>query len=136
MARTKEQRSWDTFKAHIDGRQILTVRVENMVGNATPDVIAVNRKGVTFWIENKAIGRFPVRAATPVLGSAFEPGQLSFARAWMNKGGYSFVLLRVDQAYYLLDPRLPLEEQNTHELCEHALAATKSRIIEYLEDME
>lgn len=110
------------------------MRVENLIGNSTPDVLCINRRGVVFWIENKALEAWPVRAETKPLRTAFEPGQLAFGRDWRNWRGLSFVLLRVGLEYYLLNPDDPLDSMTKHELMTLSMNG-KKEIIEYLEGL-
>lgn len=135
MARTPEQRSWDTFSAAIDRRKIWAQRVENMALNSMPDVVCTNRRGAVFWIENKAINGWPSRDSTTPLRNAFQPGQLAWARQWKEWSGNSFVLLRVGLEYYLLDPADNLQVMTKYDIIGHAIEQGKKEIIEYLENL-
>jgi hypothetical protein len=138
MARTPEQKSWDTFSKALVGR-IRYERIENSVRSAMPDVIAQNRMGVSFWIENKAIAAWPARASTLPLRGRFERGQLGFLRAWMSWGGRGYVLLRVgegnDSTYLLLNPLAPLDKMTREELARAIIANGKDNIIAFLEKL-
>jgi hypothetical protein len=134
LARTKEQRAWDNFSGSIDRRRLRPLRVENLVGDGTPDVICINRQGSSFWIENKALDDWPKRASTHPLKVAFEPGQLPFAREWIEWGGHAFVLLRVAvHDWLLLDPFQPLPEMTKDELVAKSVRIGKDEIIKFLE---
>lgn len=136
MARTKEQRAWDNFSGSIDRRRIRPLRVENLVGDGTPDVICINRQGSAFWIENKALDAWPKRDTTYPLKGAFEPGQLPFAREWTDWRGWAFVLLRVAvKDWLLLDPMQPLEELTRFELESNAIRIGRDAIMKYLEEL-
>lgn len=141
MSRTKEQRGWDTFSAGIDPSKIKWHRIENLYsGDAMPDVYAINRNGFSFWIENKAIDDWPVRASTCPLRNAFEPGQLAWGRQQRFWRGHSYVLLRVGSGraseYLLLNPEHDLEEMRKDGLLASAFVVGKKAIIEYLEVMK
>lgn len=134
MSRTKEQKAWDAFKAGVDPRQIRALRIENLYsGEGMPDVLCQNRHSSVFWLEFKALDSWPVRDGTKPLKSAFEPGQIAFARSWINWGGWSFVVLRVGLDFYLLDPEDNLTEMTRHDIIGHAVREGKKEIIEYLE---
>lgn len=135
MSRLKEQRSWDTFKRSIRESHLKCERIE-ATADRIPDVIALNKNGASFWIENKALDDWPKRADTHVLANAFEPGQLSFLREWAQWGGTAFVLLRVDLTYLLLNPLNPIEECGKAQLMREALETDKAHIITYLEEYE
>lgn len=134
MARLPEQRAWDNFKPATVGR-FKAHRVENQLGNGMPDVICINKQGTVFWIENKALLNWPVRAATLPMAKKFEPGQLGFMREWQGRGGKAFVLLRVEKVYYLLNPKLDLEGLTADQLKRLATATTKESILQYLETL-
>jgi len=133
MARTKEQRSWDTFSKAIDPKSLKCIRIENLYSDGIPDVIVQNRRGATIWIENKALDCWPVRATTKPLRTAFEAGQLAFGRDWINWGGHAFVLLRVGLDYFLLDPACDLKDLTRDEIETGAVSVGKQEIIGYLE---
>jgi hypothetical protein len=73
MARHKEQKLYDRFKDRATGR-LLFHRIENLMMNGMSDMIVQNKKGVTAWVENKAIEAWPVRANTVALRNAFQRG--------------------------------------------------------------
>lgn len=150
MSRLPEQKAWDNFSKSIDGSRLTFHRVENLIGNGMPDVVAVNENAITFWVENKAITDWPARFSTkPLASGVFEPGQLGWARAWKWKGGRSYVLLRVESeikgavgkprkdveppfCFYLLDPVNKIEEMTRGELIFSAVAKGKPEILEYM----
>jgi hypothetical protein len=135
MAKNKEQLAWESFSKDVDPREIKYHRIENLVGNGMPDVIAVNRKEVTFFIENKALHGWPKRERTVPLLNAFERGQLPFMREWISKGGKAFVLLRVGSGeYLLLNPVDPLENMTRTDLILMSFADGKKECLEYLYD--
>lgn len=135
MARFKEQKAYDAFKKHAEGRLDLN-RIENMVGEAMPDVIAINRGGVVFWLELKALEAWPARATTMPLRGKFEKGQLGFLCSWRTGWkGHAFVLLRVGRVYLLLRPFMDLDKTYTKADIEGAamVYGTPNEIIEFLE---
>jgi hypothetical protein len=129
--RSREVWAWNTFSKGINGN-LITERVENLCGNGMPDVVCQNSNGVTFWIENKDIEFWPKRPTTVVMSRTFEPGQLGWARQWNWRGGYSFVLARIEMEYYLFDPSKKIEEMTRHELVACAIRIGKADILEYL----
>lgn len=135
MARTPEQRSWDTFSGYINTARIFHKRVENMVSDGMSDVVAINRKGTTFWIENKALEIWPARPDTLPLAKRFEPGQMPFMRQWCQWGGNAFVLLRAESEYYLLDPLRDPRPMTSKEIIDSSVRIGRASIIEYLENV-
>lgn len=101
-ARYKEQRMWDRLKEAALFK-LRMWRVENQL-QKLPDVIGVNPHGVTFWLELKALDKWPARDSTLPLKNAFEKGQIPFSRDWGMWKGHAFVLLRVGTyEWYLYD---------------------------------
>ncbi|QOV06267.1 DNA helicase [Burkholderia phage Maja] len=140
MARKKEQLLYDRFKDKAENR-LLFHRIENLMMNGMPDMIVQNRRGVTAWVENKAIDAWPVRASTIPLRSAFQKGQLSFLRECISWSGNAFVLLRVGKGigaeYYLLDPNQALDCMSRAYLIERAcFAGGLDAIVTYLENLK
>jgi hypothetical protein len=127
---TKELNAWNNFKKHVNGR-INMKRIES-IGSGMSDTININANGVTFWMEVKALYKWPAREKTCPLRNAFEPGQVPFLREWRCWKGQSFVLLKVADSYYLLDPDDPLDEMNTSELINHAVSFDIDGIILFL----
>lgn len=138
MARLKEQKAYDTFKLHAAGRIDLN-RIENMIAEAMPDVIAINRRGVVFWLELKALEAWPARSTTVPLKGKFEKGQLGFLCSWRTGWqGQSFVLLRVDKVYFLITPSMDLDKTWTRSDIESQsiLSGSPVDIIEFLESLK
>jgi hypothetical protein len=135
--RTKEQRSWDSVKDAIDPRLLTVYRIENLFsGEGMADVLGINHKGVVFWIENKALDDWPKRAATLPLRNMYEPGQQGFLRKWRYFNGHSFVLLRVDLEYFLLDPDDNLPEMYQEDVYGHAICIGKQNVIDHLSQLD
>lgn len=134
--KTKEQKSWDTFKRTSHPRQMRSWRVENLIISGMSDVVSINANGTVFWLENKALDSWPARVSTYPLRTAFEPGQLPFMREWKKWKGRAFVLLRVEKDYYLLDPDLPLDGMTKDYLISRALLTGKDAIIKFLEELK
>lgn len=137
MARTPEQRAWDSFSSSIDTSILMCKRIENMAGDGTPDVSGINRNGVGFWLENKALTTWAKRDTTFPLRDKFEKGQIPWMRSWNQWHGKAFVLLRVELEYYLLNPNGPkdLREMTQTEIRNEAMFIGKPAILEYLEKM-
>lgn len=134
MAKREEQLAWDSFKSGIPGRLSIT-RIENMLGEATPDTNGTNRNGAMFWMELKADKEWPKRSTTCPLRGAFEKGQLSFLRQQISWNANAFVLYRVGREYLLLNPSLDLEAMTKEDIIKSAFATTKNGVIEYLEQL-
>lgn len=132
MSRLKEQRAWDRIRDANDPRTLKLVRIENLCGEGTPDLIGQNRNGTVFWLENKALEEWPKRASTPVLSGAFRPGQIPFMEAWRQWNGHAFVLLRVGLEFYLFLPSEELYVNTKSELILKALAVGKAAILNHL----
>lgn len=132
----KEQKLWSNFRDYSIG--LLNMhRIENMIAEGMADVIAINREGAVFWLELKALDKWPARATTCPLKGKFEKGQLPFLRQWRSWKGHSFVLLRVGLDYFLLDPRLDLDKLTKDGLVElAAFVKGRAEVREYLEDLE
>nr|DAP64303.1 MAG TPA: hypothetical protein [Caudoviricetes sp.] len=132
MARHKEQKLYDRFKDRATGR-LLFHRIENLMMNGMSDMIVQNKKGVTAWVENKAIEAWPVRANTVALRNAFQRGQLSFLREWIGWNGHAYVLLRVGQGvkaqYLLLNPMEPLDLLSRNQL------ETRAAVVQGMEEI-
>lgn len=134
MSRKCEQKAWDSFKRGIDPRKLKAYRIENLYsGDGMADTLIQNRNKGVFWLELKAMEDWPVRETTKPLRGIFEPGQLGFGQSWLFWGGWSFVLLRVGTEFYLLDPRLDLENMTRAQIVTSAVRTGKKEIITYLE---
>ena len=70
-------------------------KIEN-IGQAMPDLVCMNRKATTFWLEAKHLEALPKRETTCPLKGHFEKGQQGWGRSWNSWGGFHFVLLRVN----------------------------------------
>lgn len=137
MARTKEQLSWDNFSEHIDPRKILAQQTELLYsGESWPDVLCINWLGTVFLIENKALHSWPKRGSTFPLRDAFEPGQINTMRKWKFKKGNAFVLLRVENEFYLMDPSYNLDALNREDLLRLAVCIGRAKIILHLSDLQ
>lgn len=123
MAQNREQKKiYEPLKKATLGRLHMK-RIENSVGEAMPDVIGINRYGTVFWLENKYLESWPVRATTIPLKKAFEKGQLGFARQWTDWKGHSFILLRVAEEYMLLNPMEDLQNMTAAAIYAKAVIA-------------
>ncbi len=136
MARLKEQRLWDVFSAAAE-KTLKLHRVENLIGNGMPDVIGINDRGTSFWIELKAIDKWPVRGTTAVLRNAFEPGQIGFQKEWNSWNGRAFTLLRIGVSEFML---LSASEHNLltltqGQILDGVLCHGKHEIVKYLEKL-
>lgn len=109
-----------------------------------PDIIGINRKGRTFWIELKALDAWPARETTLPLKNVFEPGQIPFLKEWQGFGGRSYVMVKVgagrDAQWLLLTPLggviKDLTEMTRSELIqEAAVALGLDSIIQHLENL-
>jgi len=133
---TKEQRlTYQPFVQASKGRLKLK-RIENSVGEAMPDTICQNRKGTTFWLENKYLDNWPVRESTLPLRTSFQKGQLGFARDWNSWKGHAYILIRVKDDFILLNPFHALDAMTKDELLSLAtLVIGKENIVKYLEQL-
>jgi hypothetical protein len=131
----KEQRAWQTFRKHVKTDKLKIDRIENQVREGMADLVGVNRQSVVFWIEIKALHAWPKKDCTCPLKDAFEPGQLPFLRGWKFWGIHTYVLLRVDKEYYLLDPSHPLPGMNTEKLISYSIRIGHDAIVDYLENL-
>lgn len=135
MAKLKEQLAYDSFNQGCLGILRLE-RIENMVGEAMPDVLGINRSGNVFWLELKAIHDWPKRETTCPLKGKFEKGQLGFLCSWRTGwDGNAFVLLRVGVVYYLIKPCMELASMTSAQLLSESMAIGKKGCIEYLEQL-
>lgn len=123
MAKFKEQLMWDRLKEAAQG--ILQMdRVENQCRESMPDVNGINRNGVDFWLELKALHVWPKRATTCPLKGAFQKGQIAWGLARNSWGGQSFVLLRVGKDWLLMYPWREMEEATQAQLRACAIVTT------------
>ena len=136
MSRLPEQRAWDTFSGGYNRSELKLFRVENMCVDGMADIIGLNRRGVTFWLESKALDKWPERHTTFPLKDVFEPGQIPFLRQWKWWKGHAYVLLRIDTEFILLDPDLELKEMTAVALLSSAIISGKLAIYSHLERLE
>lgn len=135
MSKREEQLAWIAWSKACDGRLNQT-RIENMLGEATPDINGCNRHGTGFWIELKALTDWPARDTTCPMKGHFEKGQLSFLRGKLSWKQPSFVLLRVSSRdWYLLDPSQDLDKLNKQGIIRASFAMGKEECISYLESI-
>lgn len=97
--RLREQRLWDSMRNN-KPPHIFIERIENGVGEGTPDVHGISRNtGRTVWVELKAQDAFPARAATPVLGlEGLRTSQRNWLDNWWRFGGLGGTLIGVGRA--------------------------------------
>lgn len=139
--RLPEQLAWDTFKKHTDFNEWLKFwRVENLHGDGMSDVYGRNRNGRDFWLEFKAMEKWPARASTCPLKDKFEPGQIPFLKTQFSWGGCGFVILRVREwdEWFMIHPRdgIDLREMTRKDIEDRALALGLKNIIQALTDLE
>ena len=117
-------------------------RIENSVSSAMPDLLGQNRFAATFWLEAKALPKWPARKTTFPLKGAFEKGQQAFGRAWRTfshkQNGHAYCLLAVEKERigrdWLLLPfnEGDLEQKTKSELFDVAICVGLDSIIHYL----
>ena len=92
--RKTEQRLWDRMRQHLAPRGILMERVENAVGEGTPDVtVLVN--GYVTPTELKAVNAPPARPTTRLIpsGDGLSIEQRNWHLAWQQHGGQSLIVV-------------------------------------------
>ena len=98
--------------------------VENPCRPGTPDVNYIEG-----WMELKWVEKWPKRAATPVRLPHFTPQQkLHLRRRWVM-GGNAYLLLQVEQDWYLFngeEAAIIVGQANRAELEEHSIAFWRS----------
>jgi hypothetical protein len=96
--RLPEQRLWDRMRGALVPEGVLLKRIENLVGEGMPDVVAACRGRVTF-IELKALRLedVPVRSRTPLLGkqAGLSPEQRNWHLGWNRAGCPTLILVGV-----------------------------------------
>lgn len=142
--RKLEQRLWDRARPRLARAGIFAERVENVVGEGTPDVhtaARVDGRRFAAWLELKAVGDWPARAATPVMGSRTEVRKSQ--RAWHPRyaavGGCSFILLGVGSREVFLIAGLDVracDNWNQLEVRNWAVAASWDAVIATLRGEE
>lgn len=131
--RKHEQRLWDTMKRHCP-KDIRLERVENAVGEGTPDVhyMKANHFG---WVELKAPKR-PRKATTRLLGNeGLRPGQRNWHATAAHFKLPAYVLIRDDSGELFLLSCQDCEDVNektVDELRQLRLASTWEEIFEVL----
>ena len=92
--RKTEQRLWDRMRGHLSPRGFFMERVENAVGEGTPDV-TVLYAGIVTPTELKAVEEPPTRITTRLLpsGKGLSVTQLNWHLAWAKAGGRSLILV-------------------------------------------
>ena len=137
MRKQKEIAGRNRFRDEVYGR-INVKLIENQMSQGTPDAICINRNGVSFWIEIKALDDWPVRVTTCPLRAVFEPGQVAFLKEWISWCGHAFVLLFVGREAYLLDPKNDgdMTAWSRTDITYLALAAGLKEIAVYLEELK
>lgn len=103
--RDPEGRLWDAIRAH-KPRDVFLARIENMLDDGMPDVIAAADAGATFC-ELKARPQPPARRATPVMGAGFglRTSQRNFLLWWTRHGQRALIVARVGTALWVHDGR-------------------------------
>lgn len=124
-------------------RRLKIIKIENMVGAATPDLNGINRNGREFWAESKHILKWPARQSTCPLQGAFEKGQLGWIKARQSWGGKAYVLLFVgegrDMVIHLCDPGLvdvKLSELPLEDFKKCLVAVGYECVVEFLESLK
>lgn len=104
--RLPEQRLWDRMRAAFKEHGVLAHRIENIVGEGMPDVVAARRGSVTF-IELKATEYAPARASTPLLGKqrGLSAAQLNWHHDWNAAGCSTLIVIGVAQEILVIDGR-------------------------------
>jgi hypothetical protein len=92
------------MRAALRPRGVLLHRIENIVGEGIPDVVAAYRGNVTF-IELKAIDAAPVRATTPALGEkrGLSAAQKNWHHDWNAAGCVTLILIGIGREIAAID---------------------------------
>lgn len=107
--RKPEQRLWDRTRRNISAR-VHVVRVENAVGEGTPDSIAIVRGCVT-WMEHK-VGYWPQREGSRIRWSyKLQPGQCNWHKDWARQGGRTIILIGIERQLFVW-PGMRVDEVN------------------------
>jgi hypothetical protein len=92
--RKPEQQLWDVIRRS-KPPDIWLERVENLVGEGTPDVHGCKR-GTHAWIELKARAALPKRMSTPLLTKVdFPHEQIGWHEEYALRGGRSFIIVGI-----------------------------------------
>lgn len=100
----------------------LLARIENRVGDGTPDVLYC-LQGHTGLMELKHLPSWPKRQATPVHIAHLTLEQVLWLESWRDAGGAAWLLLQAGREYLLLTPeaaRMIYERRLTPEALRHA----------------
>lgn len=94
--RKPEQRFWDRARPRLL-RTHWAERIENLVTVGMPDVVTLQHSsGRVRFVELKAVPRWPVRAATRVLGAkGLSQDQMNWHLQWRKAGGNTGILVGV-----------------------------------------
>ena len=105
--RLPEQRLWDRMRRGLEPYPILLHRIENIVGEGMPDLVACCL-GQTSFIELKCVEEPPKRDSTPLLGKkkGLSIAQRNWHLDWRRAGGCSYVLVGFGDDIALLPGRL------------------------------
>ena len=101
--RLPEQRLWDRFRKNC-GNDLRLERIENLVGEGIPDVLACSGGVVTF-VELKCRPQAPSRITSKALGRKYGPrrSQVAWHEDWARSGGRSVFLVEVQGEVFLHD---------------------------------
>ena len=133
----KETKARDAFRSRAEGKINIEL-IENQQSSSTPDAICINRRGSVFWLEFKALDKWPVKAATCPLKNSFERGQIPKLKEWVSWNGLAFVLLKVSDEFYLLHPKSDVDltmmtQENISIFC---VASGLGNVVTYLENIQ
>lgn len=98
----RERSLWDTTRDNLSPYGKFC-RIEDRYTQGYPDVL-YNINGHVGWIELKHLDAWPVRPSTAVNIPSFTLDQARFLLDWEQRGGASWLLLRVDRLYLLIAP--------------------------------
>lgn len=94
--RLKEQKLWDAMRSNTTPATRL-YRVENMIEEGIPDVMALSHGWVT-WCELKAVLVLPRRTSTRVLGNdGLSVAQRNWHMTWNQNGGRALIVIGIGQ---------------------------------------
>ena len=129
--RLPEQRLWDRFRNNC-GHDLRLERIENMVGDGIPDVLALG-DGVVTFVELKCNPQRPLRMTSQALGRKYgpRPSQRAWHLDWARRGGKSLFLVEVQRELFLHDGLCAdhLHEYSMNDMVEQSLAGSWRDII-------
>lgn len=132
--RKLEQRLWDRMRRAL-GAAVHLERIENLVGDGTPDVFAL-RAGRVTPCELKCVEAYPARPRTRVLGDkGLSVPQRNWHLAWQRAGGRSLIVVGVGAAdLYVLPATLAdtVNDFNRSQLVAAAVARSWHEMLEAL----